>query len=346
LKTSSTYTFGLFSLSPKGVVLILFFSVTKLFAQVGGRQSFSFLNIPQSARLAGLGGVNVSLADRDVNFFYSNPALNGDTLAGVASASYQFYVANIGNATATYARNFRKAGMFTFGVQHLNYGTIKGYDPSGTPTADYSASETAIVIGKSHQIKYYRLGASLKTIFSNLAGYRATAMAFDLGGTFIHPNKLLTVGLVIKNAGIVLSDYAASKSKLPFDVQLGTTFKPQHMPFRFSLTAHHLTQADITYTDPDIQNHQNNTVKKVLSHVNFGSEILLHKNVNVLLGYNFMNHQALKLVNAGGGAGITMGFSANVSNVDFVFSRMAYVAGKAGYTFTLSTRLNRTSQKG
>ncbi len=31
---------------------------------------------------SGLGGVNVSLADRDVNFFLSNPALSGDTLSG------------------------------------------------------------------------------------------------------------------------------------------------------------------------------------------------------------------------------------------------------------------------
>ena len=76
------------------------------FAQTGGKKSFEFLNVPNNARLAALGGVNVSLADRDINFFFSNPALVGDTLAGFASASYQFYVADIGQATFSYAHNF------------------------------------------------------------------------------------------------------------------------------------------------------------------------------------------------------------------------------------------------
>ncbi|MBT1700640.1 hypothetical protein KK083_27370, partial [Fulvivirgaceae bacterium PWU4] len=65
-------------------------------AQVGGKHSFEFLEVPPAARLSALGGVNVSLADRDVGFFAGNPALAGDTLSGTAVVNYQFYAGDIG----------------------------------------------------------------------------------------------------------------------------------------------------------------------------------------------------------------------------------------------------------
>ena len=38
---------------------------------------------------------------------------------------------------------------------------------------------------------------------------------------------------------------------MPFDIQIGTSFKPEHMPFRFSVTAHSLYKYDIVYLDPN-----------------------------------------------------------------------------------------------
>ena len=60
-------------------------------SQIGGQSSFEFVNIPSNPRLTGLGGINVSLADEDINFSFSNPALNSDTLSGLASFSYLDY---------------------------------------------------------------------------------------------------------------------------------------------------------------------------------------------------------------------------------------------------------------
>jgi hypothetical protein len=323
-------------------VIVLLFANASAKAQIGGQRSYEFLNVPSSARLAGLGGVNVSLADRDVNFFLANPALNGDTLAGVGSVNYQFYLADIGHAAITYGHDFKRAGMFTFGVQHMNYGSINGYDPAGNETDVLSASESSLSVGKSHQIGHYRLGATVKGIFSSLASYRSTAVALDLGAVFIHPDHELTIGLVIRNLGVVISDYSSSaaSSKLPFDVQLGTTFKPKHMPLRFSVTGFNLTTPNVSYNDP-LQEAVTSTLQRVLAHFNFGAEVLVHKNVNILVGYNYLNHQALKLDNAGGGAGISLGFSATVKNFDFVFSRMAYAAGNAGWSFTLSGNIRK-----
>lgn len=325
---------------------ILVFSSLVSFAQTGGQKSFEFLNVANNARLAALGGVNASLTDRDVNFFFVNPSLVSDSLAGFASATYQFYMADVGQSTFTYAHKFKNIGTLLFGVQHLSYGTIQGYDESGTEVGTFKSGETAIVIGKSHQVSNFRFGANVKMIFSNIAGYRASAAAIDFGGVFVHPHHDWRIGLAVKNMGIVFSEYSeSSNSELPFDVQLGTTFKPEHMPLRFSITAYNLARKSVTYYDAASGQDEPGGLDKVLRRINFGAEILIHRNVNILAGYNYLTHQELKLDNGGGGAGISLGFSARIRSFEFIFSRSGYVAGKAGYGLTLSSNINRVLRR-
>jgi hypothetical protein len=328
-----------YSRSSFRIIGLLFVSVS-LYAQPSANSSFDFLNLPSHARLAGLGGVNVSLRDRDVNFFTSNPALTSDTLDGFASASYQAYVAKINHASIVYQHPFAKLGSLTFAIQHINYGSIQGFDMNGVETGEFSSSETALYVSKSHQIGNFRMGATIKGAFSNLAGYRATAVVADIGGLFVHPKQDLTIGLVVKNLGATLSSYNSGNSNLPFDVQVGATFKPEHMPLRFSLTGFNLTR-NVSYFGTDPSDEEPGTVKKILHHVNFGSEVLIHKNVNILFGYNYLIHETLKLPTGGGGAGIAFGFSAAIKSFEFTASRNGLVAGSGGYSFTVTSNINK-----
>lgn len=331
---------SLLGLSIALLFIVVFYDQT--LAQTGGRNAFEFLNAAPSARLAGLGGVNVSHADRDLNFFFANPALSGDTLNGFASASYQFYVGNIGQAALVYKPVFKNVGAITFGVQNINYGVVKGYDQTGTEINDFHPNETALIIGKNHTIGYYTFGANIKGIFSNVAGYNSTAVAIDVGGVFKHPVQDLAIGLAIKNLGLVITDYSStSKSSLPFDIQLGTTYKPQHMPVRFSITVYNLTKYGFTYQDLSIENARVPVLQRIFTHINFGGELLIHKHVNMLLGYNYLNHRSQKLETGGKGAGVSVGFALNVKKFDFSFSRVGYVAGKGTYSFTVSSNLNK-----
>ena len=309
------------------------------FAQVGGQTSFEFLNVSANARLAGLGGVNVSLADRDVNFFFSNPALVSDSLAGRASAGYQFYIADIGQATFAYVHKFRKIGTVSFGVQHISYGEITGYDASGMEIGSFRSGETALVISRSHQVSNFRVGANLKAVFSTIAGFRSSALMFDLGGTFIHPTKNLTVGLAFKNLGFVFSEYSGtSDTKVPFDVQVGATFKPEHMPLRFSLTAYNLATAGSAYDNPNDGDDDPGSFDKLIRHINIGTEILLHRNVNVLLAYNFLRQQELKTQNSGG-SGFSVGAALKIKAFDIVLSRSNYSVGNGAYSFTVAVNI-------
>ena len=329
----------------KILTIVFCLAATQVIAQIGGSHGFDFLQLPTHARLAALGGINVSLADRDINFFHNNPALAGDTLNGFASAGYQFYVADVGNALFSYAHNFKKAGQFIAGIHHTDYGRIQGFDETGTATRDYPSGETAVLIGRTHQIGHFRLGANIKGVFSNIAGYRARALMLDLGGIFKHPDKDLTFGLTLKNIGVILSEYSeTSTGRTPFDVQAGVTLKPEYMPLRFSITGYHLVRTDLIATD--VANPEKpSLLKRIFSHVNAGAEILLHRNVNAMVGYNYLLHQALISETGGSGAGICFGFSVYVKPVEFVFSRNAYTVGNAGYSFTLSTNMNQLLKK-
>lgn len=309
-------------------------------AQFGGRNSYEFLNVPANARLAGLGGVNVSLANRDVNFFFNNPALVTDSLAGYASAGYTFYVADIGQASFAYTHKFDRIGTVSFGVQHLGYGEIQGYDATGVETGSFKSGETVLVISKSHTVSAFTLGVSLKGVFSSIAGYRSNALLMDMGGTFRHPKKDLTVGLAIKNIGFVLSEYSeTSDTNLPFDVQAGITFKPKHMPLRFSITGYNLAYPGKAFNDPSDKEDDSGAMSKVMQHINFGAEVLLHKNVNILLGYNVLKQKELKTDNQGGG--IAFGAVFKIKGFDIAISRSGYSVSNAAYSFTVVANLNK-----
>jgi hypothetical protein len=222
----------------------------------------------------------------------------------------------------------------------MNYGEITGYDEAGLELGSFKSGETALVISKSHQISSFRLGANLKAVFSNIAGYRSSAVMMDIGGVFKHPQKDLTVGLVIRNFGFVLSEYTeTSDTTIPFDVQAGVSFKPEHMPVRVSVTAYNLT-SNQAYDNPDDSEDDVSSFGAIIQHVNFGAEVLLHRQVNVLLGYNVLRQHELKTQN-GGGSGFTIGASVQIKAFQFALSRSGYSIGNAAYSFTLIGDLNK-----
>ncbi|MEQ8425202.1 MAG: hypothetical protein RIA63_10870, partial [Cyclobacteriaceae bacterium] len=77
-------------------------------------RSFASLNLPTTAELSALGGVNVSRADYNSNFFQNNPSLSSDSLDGWASANYLFYFAGTGLASFAYQHDFGGIGSLSF----------------------------------------------------------------------------------------------------------------------------------------------------------------------------------------------------------------------------------------
>ena len=318
-------------------------------AQIGGQRSFEFLNIPNTARTVGMGGLNVSTPYEDVNLVLANPALASDSLAGKASFNYLSYFADAGVLSSVY--QFKVPGNYSgfVGVNHVDYGDFESFDASGAELGSISASETAVNVGASRQAGNFILGASVKFLSSSIAGFNSTAIVADLGGLFVHPNRSFTAGLVFKNIGAVLSDYSdAEESSLPFDVQVGATFKPKYMPFRFTFTGYNLYQGDIAYFDPDnvaTGEDEPGTFDKVLRHVTIGTELLLSKNINLRAGYNHLVRQELKLEDTAAGAGFSFGLMFRIKAFEFAYSRSGYHAAGGSNSFTLTADTNSFFRK-
>lgn len=326
------------------------------FGQVGGKNAFEFVDLPNNAHVAGIGAVNVSLLDQSPGLMFQNPALLNPKMNNFLEMNYLPYFADIQGGAFSYANKFKDYGTYGLGFQFTNYGKIESMDESGNNLGSFMPIDYYFYAGGSHQIGLYTLGASLKFAGSKIENYGASALMADIGGIFKHPEKDFTIGLTIKNAGFALKKYIkGSDVNMPFDIQVGTSFKPAHMPLRLSITAHHLHRFDIVYLDPTVKGPvdlEGNEIKpkktfadKLGRHFVLGGEFIVSKNFNVRVGYNYLRRRELRLQTKSGGAGFSFGFMMRIKSFELAFSRAFYhVAGGANY-LTITTDFNRLFTK-
>lgn len=291
--------------------------------------SFTFIDIPHSPRVSGLGSVNVSLSDWDGNMFLSNPALMTAESDRQASFNHYFYYSGIGYNSFSYVHHFDQLGTWGIGLQQTGYGPIKSYDAAGYPLGEVNAGEYAITVGNAHRAGNFSMGGNLKFIFSDIASYRASALMIDIGGAFKHPSRDLTLGLVIHNLGFVMHDYSGTAvSSVPFDVRAGISFKPEHMPFRFSFTGRKLTNFKIPYEANGTGDERPGTFDRVFSHVVIGTELVVNSNLSIMGGYNHLIRKELRLDQVSGGAGFSYGLLLRIKLFSLAYSGASYhVAG-------------------
>lgn len=335
--------------------LIAFFPAVCFFpakAQIGSNHSLDFVNLSTHAKLTALSGVNVSSmidsAASDAQMFMYNPALIGPGASGKLSLSYMPYYAGINHASLSYAHHHEKYGTWALGLQYLDYGDFDGYDASGLPTGEFSAQSYAFVLNHVHRQGNFRMGTNLKVAVSSISGYSASALLLDLGGIFRHPTQDFTAGLVISNLGFFFHDYLqSSDSRLPMNLRLGLSFKPEHMPFRFSITGHKLLRDRQDYfVNEDGQNtDEASPVDKIFRHLTFGGEILLGENFHLRLGYHNLIRAGLKLPQNAGGAGLTYGFMVRIKMFMLEFARTSHHISGGFSHFTLTTEVEKLIKK-
>lgn len=304
--------------------------------QVRGSSTFEALNVPYTATLLAMGGVNVSWNGHDPMLFMANPALSDSNLSKHAGLNYLNFSGAYSMFSGAYHHPLKK-GMISFGIRHFTFGEFEGFDAAGLPTGNFNVSNAVATGSYSLSQGNFQYGLSVNFLSAGITAFNATALSFSLGGIFVHPDKDLTVGLAAQNIGFVLSDFTStSGSKLPWDVELGVTFKPEFMPFRFSVTGHHLFNTDIldnTISDSDF--------REVLSHMVVATEIIISKNISVLIGYNHLIRQELRLQQNAGGAGFSYGFQWKTNKFTFSYGRGAYHPAGATNVLSLDFNLNK-----
>lgn len=318
---------------------------------LGGQRVFSFLDLPTHARVAALGGQVASAVSPDGAYHLNNPALADSVKNNELSISLMPYLAAANYYTLQYGLPIKKAGNnghsgWAMGLQYLTYGQFDLTDPAGNTLGTFTANDYALSLTHARTEGNFTLGATLKAVGSSIEMYSAFGILADLGGVWRHPKRDLTFGLVAKNVGYMLKNYRPLDANLPFDLQAGFTLKPEHAPIRLTLTAHHLQRFDISYNDPNLNVRYDlsgnpipkttSVTEKIARHLSVGVELLIHRNVNLLVGYNHQKRAEGKLTT--GGAGVSFGASVQAKGFQLTYGRFTSIP-TAG-TSQLSLRID------
>lgn len=332
-------------------LLFLIFFFECLYA---GEGIFQFLDLPVSSRMAALGGKNVSMSDPDINFALVNPALlnkNTDNMIGFNMANY---LADIQFGTAIFGKTYGK-NNFGIGVQYVDYGTFKRTNEYNEMLGEFSAKDIALSLIYSRQITpELSAGATLKPIYSAYESYISYGAAIDLGISYHQPKKFFSAGLLFRNIGKQIKGYYAGVDgqhyePLPFDIQLGFSFKPEHAPFRLSLTAYELHHWQLNYInnenslidyDPADYMSKISVADMAFRHSLLGIEFLPGKNLYLVGSYNHRRHQELKMSGFKSLAGFSFGGGIRISKFQVGFGVSQFQVGNAAYLFSISTSLN------
>lgn len=141
------------------------------------------------------------------------------------------------------------------------------------------------------------------------------------------------------------------QENMPSDLQLGLTKKLAHAPFRFSITAQHLLNWDLTYKPYDVENANSSSignnsassgfVDKLMRHMVLGLEFVPAKNFHIDFGYNHRRRKELAYEERMSTAGLSWGFGFRVYKFLFSYGSARYHLGGASNHFSVSTNLSR-----
>ena len=344
-------------------LLILSFNVLLAFAQIGGTNTYEFLNVPVSARIGSLGGNLISVKDNDPTLTLTNPSLMNEEMSGMLTLSYLNYFADINHGYASYIQDFKKAGTYSLGVKYIDYGAFLETDEGGNELGNFSAGEYAFVLGWGKSIdSLFSVGANLKTIYSNLYTYNSVGVALDLSATYYNKEKGVTVAAVIKNLGTQLKPYVkgGDKEAIPFEIQLGISKKLKYVPFRLSVDIVHLEKWNLAYNDSTIATNNNdllsdedkaernktNLFSEAFRHFVIGGEFVPSKTFNVRFGFNYKRRSELALDDKPGLVGFSWGFGVRIKKIYLSYGSARYHLAGSSNHFTITTNLSDYYRKG
>jgi hypothetical protein len=335
------------------LVLIPIFIALQSFSQIGGTKTYRFLDIPMTARAAALGGNNMSIWGDDINLIHSNPALLNPSMVKQATFNYSNYVSDLNFFYLAYAHSLKKYGTAAISLQKFDYGSFTGYDELGQKTTSFKANDNSINLHYARPLadSMFNIGIALKTIISQYDVYKSYGNAIDFGITY-HTKKNLTISLQAKNVGFIWKSYSAfttQKESLPQTVQLGISKKIEKAPFRLFLVYDQLLKWNINYVSPldtagKFSSLNTGEVKKdstgfqkfkvrsgkfgdnFMRHIVLGTEIVVTKNFNLRIAYNYRRQKEMTLPERRGFNGLSFGFGLRVKRFGFSysFSKMAF----------------------
>ncbi|MFP4621046.1 MAG: type IX secretion system protein PorQ [Bacteroidales bacterium] len=332
--------------------LLPFLFPLNIMAQAGGETTYGFLNLTTSARAMALGTKTIAINDDDLNLVYYNPALLNSNMEQHLGLNYVKYFGGINYGYAAYSPGSVSNYNVSAGLHYLNYGEFQRADEKGIKTGTFRASEYALNLTASRPLdSNFTLGVHVKPVYSHLDEYKSLGVAGDIGLLYTDSSGLFSAALVLENIGAQIIPYTSGKyEKLPFEIQLGASYKLRHAPFRFIAVAEHLETPDLTFQRPGetrliytyYQGNIQNTgfLDKLMRHMIFGVEFTPLDNFYIRGGYHYRRRQEMKVESKISTVGLSWGFGVRIYKFYLNYGRGTYHLAGGTNHFSLRVSMN------
>lgn len=354
-------------------ILIAFLMTTnKVAGQVSnaGRSVFSFLSLPVSSRINALGGSNVSLSDGDISMGMCNPALLHDQSHMTLQLNYSYYLPGTMFGSALYGHNFGRSSIekpaegepdkpnyFAVGFHYLDYGRMQYADERGNLTGGtFGARDILIDVMYARQLgPMFKVGVTLKPVYSIYESYSSFALGADVGGHFQTPDSTFQMGLVLANIGWQLKgfyseDGGSNHEILPLNLQLGLTYRIKHAPLRFHLQIHNMqtwylnyewTSLDKSPTTGDYISHDIKWYDMLFRHTIWTIEVVPKSDkFYIALSYNHRRRAELQLTDQRSLAGFSIGAGVKIKQARVAFAMSQLTKSNFSYQLGLTLDIN------
>ncbi len=310
-----------------------------------GSTAYNFLNVSSSARIYGLGGVNITTVEDDIYTADQNPGLLGPEMDNQLGFDYMRYIGGSNFAGLRYAHSAGEYGAWSAGIKYFGYGSIKGMDADGIATGDFSPKDMQFSGTYAHDIVgRLRGGVSLKMLYSSYEQYTAFAIATDLGINYYDEERDLSMSFVVANLGGQVKRFNETYDRLPVDVRLGWAKSFGTLPIRFSVTAWNLTKWHLPYydygdgTSTDSPEIKDSFGSNLLRHLVFAADLIPNDKFYISLGYNYKVRTDMSTYSRSFLSGFSLGAGLNVNRFAFAIALSQPHTGAT--TFMLNLRLN------
>lgn len=334
-------------MKPQRLVYILLILVTIALptqAQIKGAGSgvFNFLSLPASSRLNALGGENVAIADDDISMAFVNPALLTPHTDKVLQLNYAYYLAGTMFGSVMYGHNY-KENYFAAGIHYLDYGQMQYADEMGNLLGTtFTAKDICVNLMYARQLgPMFRIGATIKPIFSVYEQYTSFALGADVGGHFQTTDSLFQMGLTLRNIGWQLKafyeeDFGQHTEMLPLNLELGMSLRLAHAPLRFSMTAHNLQRWDIAPREQNVKWYD-----MLFRHTIWAIDIVpKSEKFYLTVSYNHRRQAEMSLTDVRSLAGFAFGAGVKIYKFRLGFAMSQYTKSNFTYQVSLSTDIN------
>ena len=308
-----------------------------------GSTAYNYLNITSSARIYGLGGVNITAVEDELGISDQNPALLGPEMDNQVLIDYMLYMGGSNFAGARYARAINDRGTWSAGIRYFGYGNITAADEFGNINGTFSPKDVNFNGAFSYDITdRLRGGIALKFLYSSYEAYFALAIATDLGLNYYDSDSEFSASIVLANAGGQIKRFNETHDRLPIDLRIGVAKIFPGFPARFSITAWNLTKWHLPYLETGDGTTSEPFAKKdsfssnLFRHLIFGVDFIPSDRFYIALGYNYKTRTDMSTYSRSFLSGFSLGAGLNLRRFNM---GLAFAQPHSGAT-TLMLNLN------